>query len=198
MFVQFIEGPVDDAGTWRRQLERWQDQCADGAVGWLGTTAGVSAGGEGFIAARFESAEAARSNSERPAQSAWWSDTEAAFSGPVSFEDCEDVQLQRRGGSDAAGFVQVIRGTVNDIAAGRELFGEGMPDDARPDVLGGMVGIGGDGRYTMVVYFSSEQEARAGEQESGDDDFQERLNALHDEPPRYLDLSEPWMWSADG
>ncbi len=198
MFVQFIEGPVDDAGTWRRQLERWQDQCADGAVGWLGTTAGVSAGGEGFIAARFESAEAARTNSERPAQSAWWSDTEACFSGSVSFEDCEDVEVVRGGGSDAAGFVQAMRGKVNDIDAGRELFREGIPDDVRPDVLGGMVGLGGDGRYTMVVYFSSEEEARAGEGESRDDDFQERLDALHDEPPRFLDLSEPRMWSADG
>ena len=196
MFVQFIDGPVDDASAWRRQLERWQDQCADGAVGWLGTTAGVSDDGQGFVAARFESAEAARANSERPVQSAWWSETASCLRGPASFEDCDEVATLRGGGSDTAGFVQVIRGQINDVDAGRELFLEEMAADIRPDVLGGILGWGQDGCYTMVVYFSSEQDARAGEQEPTEDDFQDRMTALHDRPPRFLDLSQPWMWSA--
>ena len=39
---------------------------------------------------------------------------EALFDGPVEFHDCDDVTLMMDGGSDDAGFVQVIRGKVDD------------------------------------------------------------------------------------
>lgn len=196
MFVQFIEGSVTDAQALRDQLERWQEQCADGAIGWLGTTAGVTADGSAFLAARFESAEAARANSERSEQSAWWAETEKCFDGPVSFEDADEVAQLRAGGSDDAGFVQVIRGQVNDVATARELFLEDMPDDVRPDVLGGLVSMMPDGSYTMVVYFTSEAEARAGESQEPDGEFAQQMDELHDEPPRFLDIPDPWFWSA--
>ena len=196
MFVQFIEGPVSDAQAFRHQLDRWQETCRDGASGWLGTTAGVTADGTAFLGARFASQEAARANSDRPEQSAWWDETEPLFDGPVSFEDCEDVILMRDGGSDDAGFVQVIRGEVNDLKAARTAFTD-IPDDERPDVIGALVGLLPDGAYTMVVYFTSEADARAAEAaaaaEATDAD---PMGDLHDEPPRYLDLTEPWLWSA--
>lgn len=195
MFVQFIEGRVADPQAWRRQLDRWHQEHAGQAPGWLGTTAGLTDDGVGFAAARFSSAEQARANSERPEQSAWWSETERTLDGPASFEDCDNVEQLRGGGSDDAGFVQVIRGTVNDVAAARELFLEEMSDDARPDVVGGLVGMASDGAYTMVVYFTAEAAARAGEAEDPDEEFQRRMMALHDTPPRYLDLREPMLWS---
>ena len=37
---------------------------------------------------------------------------EALFDGPVEFHDCDDVTLMMDGGSDEAGFVQIIRGKV--------------------------------------------------------------------------------------
>lgn len=195
MFVQFIEGSVQDPQAVRTQLERWLEQCAPGADGWLGTTAGVTADGTAFAVARFTSAEQARANSERPEQSAWWAETEPLFDGPVSFADHEDVDLLRGGGSDDAGFVQVIRGRVNDVEAARELFLE-MPDDLRSDVIGGVFGILPDGTYTTVVYFTSEHEARASEAEdTPDEDFAEQMAALHADEPRYLDLTDPWLWS---
>lgn len=195
MFVQFIEGSVSDPRALQRQLERWQEQCAAGATGWLGTTAGVSADGTAFVAARFASAEEARTNSDRPEQSAWWEQTQPLFEGTVSFADCDDVILFRDGGSDEAGFVQVIRGQVNDVDAAREVFAQDMPDEARPDVLGGMVGMMPDGTYTAVVYFTSEADARAGEAGEAEGGLGEQMDALHDAPPRFLDLTEPWLHS---
>ena len=192
MFVQFIEGTVSDAAGLRRQLERWAEGSGD-ATGWLGTTAGLTDDGTALIAARFESADAARRNSERSEQSAWWSETEPLFEGGATFEDHEEVATFRAGGSDDAGFVQVIRGEVSDVAAARALFTEEMPDDGRPDVIGGLVGLTDAGAYTTVVYFTSEAEAREGER--GDDDFAERLQAIQATPPRFLDLRDPWFWS---
>lgn len=193
MFVQFIEGPISDPSALRDRLERWHEDLAAGS-GWAGTTAGVTDDGTAFVAARFEATEAARANSDRPEQSDWWSETERLFGGPVSFEDHEDVATFRSGGSDDAGFVQVIRGTVNDVEVARELMLQ-MPDDIRPDVLGGLVGLRSDGTYTTVVYFTSEDRARDGEAGEGDG-FSEQMDALHVQPPRFLDLREPWFWSA--
>lgn len=195
MFVQFIEGPVSDVGALRRQFDRWEEQVAPGATGFLGSTAGVTADGTGFVAARFESAEAARANSDRPEQSAWWAETEPCFDGPVTFTDCEDVTEFRAGGSDEAGFVQVIRGQVNDVEAARAAFTQDMPADQRPDVIGGYAGMQPDGDYTMVVYFTSEAEARKGEAEDADEGMGQEMEALHDTPPRFLDLTDPWLVS---
>jgi hypothetical protein len=87
----------------------------------------VTDDGTAFVAARFESADAAAANSGRPEQSDWWAETEKCFDGPVSFVDCDDVETFRAGGSDDAGFVQVIRGEVNDIEAARAAFRPWLP-----------------------------------------------------------------------
>jgi hypothetical protein len=194
MFVQFIEGKVRDAQALRDQLRHWGDDLAGSATGWQGTTAGVTADGTAFIGARFASPEDAAANSDRAEQSAWWAETEKHFDGPVSFEDHDEVETFRAGGSDDAGFVQVIRGRVNDVAMARNVFLEEAPDDSRPDVIGGLVGLQPDGTYTMVVYFTSEAEARAGEAED-DQEFAQQMDELHDAPPRFLDITEPWLWS---
>jgi hypothetical protein len=57
---------------------------------------------------RFDSAEVARRNSERPEQGAWWAETEKCFDGPVTFFDCPQVDVWMQGGSDDAGFVHVV------------------------------------------------------------------------------------------
>jgi hypothetical protein len=197
MFVQFIEGPVHDGAALRRQLDQWLERCGDGADGWLGTTAGVTTDGTGFVAARFASADAARANSDRDEQSAWWAETEKVFDGTIAFTDCDDVRLVRGGGSDDAGFVQVIRGRVRDEEAARAWLGEeDLAEGARPDVIGGLIGLHpAPAAYTMVVYFTSEAEARAGEAEETAAGGDDPVAALHAEPPRYLDLPEPWLWS---
>src|SRR5687768_9173453 len=68
------------------------------------------------------------------------------------------------GGSDDAGFVQVIKGRA-DRAALAPVAAETdeLLSRTRPDVLGGIVAWPGDGTFIQTVYFSSEAEARANE-----------------------------------
>ena len=42
MFVQVITGKVTDAAAVRAAFDRWLDELAPGAKGWLGSTAGVT------------------------------------------------------------------------------------------------------------------------------------------------------------
>lgn len=200
MFVQFIEGRVRDEDGLRRQHERWVEELAPGAEGWLGITAGVTPDGIGFIAARFESAEAARRNSDREEQGRWWAETEPSFAGEVSFTDSDEVRTFLGGGSDEAGFVQVIQGRTSDPERAEALFEqmENHLPGSRPDVIGGYIATYGDGGYTQVVYFTSEEEAREGERRDDATDEQaidDEFSAIHAEGPQFLDLPEPWLVS---
>lgn len=200
MFVQFIEGPVADREALRAQHERWLQELAPGADGWLGITGGVTPAGTGVIAARFASEEAARRNSDRPEQGRWWQETATCFADEVTFTDCDEVETFLGGGSDGAGFVQVLRGRVTDTDAARTLmsaFEEALPE-TRPDVLGGYIGLAADGAFTQVVYFTSEAAAREGEQRRSpeDEELEEQMGTLMAEEVRYLDLPDPWLASA--
>ena len=62
-------------------LDLWVRDLAPDAAGWLGSTGGVTADGRAVAIVRFESAKAARANSDRPEQSDWWANHAApAFS----------------------------------------------------------------------------------------------------------------------
>ncbi|MCZ7531539.1 MAG: hypothetical protein M5U31_15105 [Acidimicrobiia bacterium] len=120
--------------------------------------------GRAVLIARFESAEAAKANSERPEQGEWWAETEKCFDGGVDFVDSEEVDIWLGGGSDDAGFVQIMKGSSNRARA-REMdeVMTGKMADFRPDVLGGYRVWTGPETYVEVAYFSSLEEARAGE-----------------------------------
>src|SRR4051794_20591525 len=106
MFMQVIQGTTNDAAGLRRQMERWDDEMGAGATGFLGTTGGVAEDGTAIVLARFESEQAARANSDRREQGAWWDETAKYFDGDVTFRDCPEVDITLAGGSDDAGFVQ--------------------------------------------------------------------------------------------
>jgi len=110
MFVQIIEGKTSDAAALTRQGERWQDQLSPGATGFLGVTSGVTADGRAITIVRFESEEAARANSDRPEQGAWWAETAQLYDGDISFTESSDVEEFLGGGSDDAEFVQIPEG----------------------------------------------------------------------------------------
>lgn len=198
-FVQVINGTVVDAAALKGLVDRWYSELGPGAVGWLGSTAGVTAGGGAVVVARFDSAEAAQRNSDRPEQGAWWSEAEKCFEGEPTFGDYEDVILVRGGGSDAAGFVQVILGRISDPGRERELTREfeSATGDFRPDLLGGVVGVNEDGTLAQAFYFTSEAEAREGEKQDMPEDlrgsFEEEMALTAD--VRYLDLIDPWFYS---
>ena len=201
MFIQVIQGATADAAGLRQRLDEWIEQIAPDAVGWLGTTAGVTDDGRFVAMARFESADAARRNSDRPEQGEWWAQTVELLPGGPTVHDCDEVVLMGEGGNDAAGFVQVMQGRVTDVermkAIGEQFASAG--GDFRPDVLGGVVALHGDGGYTNAIYFSSEAEARAGEEQEPPARLKalmEEESALHEGEVSFFDLREPWLSSA--
>src|SRR5205085_9709284 len=109
---------------------------------------------------RFDSEESARANSARPEQGRWWSEMERHFTGPVTFHDCGDVTLLLGGGSDDAGFVQIIQGKAKDITRLHSIVeqSESMLPRYRPDVMGATIAIDKDGYFTETVAFRSEAE----------------------------------------
>jgi hypothetical protein len=201
MFVQVIQGRAKDAAALREHWERWDHELKPAAKGFLGSTAGITADGEFIALARFESEEAARANSDSAEQGAWWSETSQYLEEPM-FHDCTLVDLINDGGSDAAGFVQVIQGKVTDVDRARELDKEsqGKMNELRPDVIGGIVAWHPQsGRFTNAIYFTSEAEARATEKDTMNapefEKYMAALKAISDGDPKYLDITEPWYAS---
>lgn len=194
MFWYSIEGRVADLAELERQHQCWLQDVAPGARGWLGNTSGVTDEGFGFLVARFTDAAAAQATSERAEQSRWWQATEPCFvEGSVDFLSWDNVQPFLRGGSDNAGFVQVIRGRAIDVELAKTSL-DALASDvyARcPEVIGGLVGIRPDGDFAQIVYFTSEEEAREGEALSGEGS----LDFL-DGTPNVLDLRDPWLAGA--
>jgi len=200
MFVQVMEGRVTDVEGLRAQIERWRTDLAPGAKGFLGTTAGVTGDGNVIALVRFESEEAARANSDRPEQGEWWAATSGLYEGDVTFTDCPDVDTFGAGGSDDAGFVQVIKGRADRAAlASVAAETDEILQRTRPDVLGGIVAWPGDGTFIQAVYFTSEAEARSNEKRepATDEERQawERMNSLM-QMDAFIDISDPWLFSA--
>ena len=201
MFVQVIHGRAKDREGLRRQNERWLQELKPGAEGFLGGTAGLSDDGTAVLIARFGSEEAARKNSARPEQDAWWRETSGLFDGEVHFHDSTDIELTREGGSDEAGFVQVIHGRAKDPDRVREL--DAQQEEAigryRPDVIGGVTAWHEGGLFTSVIYFTSEEEARRGERtmttdmpEESRNQFEEWMSLLDD--VTFIDVRDPWLF----
>jgi hypothetical protein len=198
MFVQVIQGAVADEQAMRRQMDKWMTDLAPGAEGWLGSTGGVTADGQFVALARFESEEAARRNSDRPEQGAWWEETAANFTGEPVFHDSVSVDVDTPGDPANAGFVQVMQGRSNNPERARELMASDPTDWAafRPDILGSvMVGHDG-GEWTMALYFTSEADAREGEKKEPPPEMQQmmkEMETLSVGEPTYLDLKDPWL-----
>jgi hypothetical protein len=200
MFVQVIRGHVSDPAQVRAANERWLRDLAPGADGWLGATIGVSAQGEFVALARFESEEAARRNSERPEQDAWWSETAKLFDGDITFSESTDVVAEVIGNPDEAGFVQVMRGRGTDTARAQELMREHSAEWAsfRPDILANLSIAHPDDAYTVAIYFTSEAEAREGERKEPPPELKEQMaemETLSLGEHEFIDLTDPWISS---
>jgi hypothetical protein len=200
MFVQVIQGSVTGPAEVHAALDRWAEQLSPDAVGWLGTTAGVSADHRFIAVVRFDSEDAARRNSDRSEQDEWWARTSKLFSDEPVFSESTEIDVDLQGDPDQAGFVQVISGRSSDPARARELMGQDSDAWAafRPDILGS-VGVGlDDNRYIAVLYFTSESEAREGERKEPPPELRaqmEAMGALEVGEPSFLDLTEPWLYS---
>jgi hypothetical protein len=200
MFVQVIRGQVAEPDQVREAMDRWVRELAPGASGWLGSTAGVTSDRQFVALARFESAEAARRNSDRPEQGAWWAEVSKGFTGDVTFIDSEDVVADVVGDPDLARFVQVMSGRATDARRVREIMDQttGQVHDFRPEILGSLDVMTDDGGFTMALYFTSEEEAREGERKEPPPELAARmaeLNSLAAGPLEFFDLRNPWMYS---
>ena len=200
MFVQVLQGQVADAGRLRAALDRWAEELAPGATGWLGTTAGVTEDGRFIALARFEAEEAARRNRNRPEQDRWWAETSQALTGAATFKDSSDVTVDLVGDPDDAGFVQVIQGRGSDPERARELMAQDSSAWAafRPEMLGSVAIGHEEGAYTMAIWFTSEEAAREGERKEPPAELQAQMDemaALSVGEPEYFDLERPWLYS---
>jgi hypothetical protein len=197
MFVQVIEGRVGDRDGLRRQMDRWQSDLRPGATGFLGSTSGVSDDGRAIAFARFESAAAAKANSDRPEQGKWWAETEKLYEGDVTFADSEDVETFLGGGSNDAGFVQVMknRGANRDRIHQMDQSFEQHGPSFRPDVIGGLRVWTGPDTYAEVIYFTSEADARAGEKKEPPKELAAEMREFEDMMANvdFLDLKDPWL-----
>jgi len=197
MFIQVIQARCSDADRLKKQLDLWEQDLADGATGWLGTTGGVTDDGTFIGVVRFSSRAEAEANSTRQEQDAWWQSTAKCFDGDVEFRDYDDVLTMLDGGSDDAGFVQVMRGRVDD-AAGLRSFMEQPLDglrEMRPEIIGGTVAVADDGDFTQTMYFVSEAAAREGEKKEMPEEVQRDMEAGMGQMRdlAFLDLRSPWF-----
>lgn len=199
MFIQAIRGKVGDETALRSALDRWKADLMPNAVGYLGTTAGITDDGTFVAMARFESPDAARANSERSEQGAWWAEMEKCFAGEVDFLDCPNVRTWLDGGSDDAGFVQIMSGRSSDVARLHDMMSSRAEQvrEGRPEIIGGLMLDPGDGRWIDVIYFRSEQAAREGEQKEMPEEMRaemEQVRQLMGEV-KYYDLRDPILVS---
>lgn len=197
MFIQVLQGKVTDPEAIHARFALWDAELGPTAEGWLGATEGVTDDGEFIAVVRFRDEEAARRNSTRPEQGTWWSETEALFSGDVAFHDYSNVTTMLDGGSDGAGFVQIVQGTYSGERNPNEMgMDEQRLAELRPEILGATLGWNDTGHFTQTVYFTSLEAARDGERAMAADpglsaDMEEWLVGV--DGLRYLDLEKPRM-----
>jgi hypothetical protein len=200
VFIQIIQGKCRDAEGMHRLSDEWREQMGPKAEGWLGGTYGITDDGEFVGVVRFESREAAARNSAKPEQGEWWSRFEQCFEGKATFHDCDNAMMFLDGGSDDAGFVQVIQGRVSDPEKFRQFAQRPMDTlhEQRPEIIGGTIAMEPDGWFTETVAFRSEAEAREGEKKEMPEEarrmWEEEMAMMSD--VRYLDLHQPWFSSA--
>ncbi len=199
MFIQILRASVTDPAAAHAAVDRWQAELKPGAQGYLGMTSGVADDATFIAVVRFASAEAARANSERPEQDAWWRETSMLFDAEPRVYDCPTVDVLLDGGSDDAGFVQLEVFTgVKDIEAVRAIDKEfARLGHLRPDLLGVTTAFTTDGQLFATNYFTSEAEARAAEAQEWPAEvlaLVERLTELTD-GVEYIDLRTPWLHS---
>jgi hypothetical protein len=199
VFIQILQGKCTRHDEMRAMADRWREELSEGAHGWLGGTYGFTDDDTFVGIVRFTDRAAAMANSERPEQGAWAEQMMALMDGPMEFHDCDDVTLMMDGGSDDAGFVQVIRGKIDDPERLKALMTDtDVLHEARPEIIGATLAIEADGTFTETVSFTDEAAARSAEARDMDG-VPEEVRATIQEAmanATFYDLHHPWFASA--
>jgi hypothetical protein len=195
MFVQVIEGRTGDPAAIIEHGDRWQREVRPGAIGYLGVTAGVTADGRMVAIVRFDDEASARANAQRAEQTAWFAGMAKLYDGEPTFTESSDVTEWMGGGSNDAGFVQVMKSTGVDRAQVEKMDAAFEPfASQRPDLLGGLRIWTGPGSCIDVAYFTSEEEARKGEQAEVPDELKQLTSEFDGMgETEYLDLTDPQL-----
>ena len=197
MFIQVIQGPCTRKDELRALAQSWRTEVGSEGPGWLGGTFGFTDDDQFIGVVRFESREAAMANSDRPEQTAWAEKMMGLMAGPTEFHDCDDVTTFLDGGSDDAGFVQVIRGKVEDRDRAKAMLADtGELRQMRPEIIGGTLAIEDDGTFTQTVAFTDEASARTGEQTEPPPERRAEMESLFSGATFY-DLRDPWFESPE-
>jgi hypothetical protein len=196
VFIQIIQGKCTRHDELRAMAQAWRTEVGGGAVGWLGGTDGFTDDDMFVGVVRFDSRESAMANSARPEQTAWAERMMALMDGPVEFHDCDDVMLFLDGGSDDAGFVQIIRGRVDDVDRLKAMLADtDMLHEMRPDIVGGTLAIEADGTFTETIAFRDEASARQGEMMEVPEPVRSDLEYAM-RGASFFDLHHPWFETA--
>jgi hypothetical protein len=200
MFGQVIQGHTSNPTGVRQAMERWVRDLSPGAVGWVGITAGVTHHGEFIAVFQFDGEEATRANSHPRDQDQWWTEICALLDDEVTVRNGVRTEVFRAGDLGQADFVQVVQGRVSDLDRAREHM-HALQEALKvhlPALLGSVTVEHGAGGFTRALYFSTEDEARAGEL-----DLPPEIRARDQEarelivgPLEFLDLREPWLYAA--
>jgi len=196
VFIQVIQGKTSQPDELRTLAESWQNEGRIGSVGYLGGTHGVTDDGDYLGVVRFTSREDAMANSGRPETHAFAEKMGALMEGPVQFHDCGDVTEFLDGGSDDAGFVQVISGHLDDPTRAKEMLADtGDLREMRPEIIGGTFAISDEGTYFQTVYFTDEASARKGEQTEPPEEVRAEMESMM-AGATFHDLHHPWFSTA--
>lgn len=199
MFVQIVQGLVADPCALRAVVDRWAQELAPEASGWLGTVAGVTEDAMFVGMARFESEEAARRNSNRLEQGLWWAEASKLFAGDVVFHDCQHCLTWMCADARAVGFVRVLQGRVRDPGRVRKRYRrmDLSRRACRTGPLGGAIALHGDGSFTAATYFTSAAAAQEEERAGGPPELEPLLGQESGLLGRvtHYDLASPWLYS---
>lgn len=198
MFVQVIRGHATNRAGLREHWERWACELEPTAEGYLGATAGLADDGTFIAMVRFASEASARRSAARDVQTRRWYELLGRLDDGVVVHDCTRTDIWNRGGTDEAGFVQIRQGTSSDPERLRDLYVDEQPvrmGPFRPEVIGGLFAWHGDVRFTLSAYFTSELEARSGENLHQFESFFDDINAVMQDVT-YIDLRDPWLSTA--
>ena len=195
MFIQMVQGRCARQDEMRGIVDDWCGWMAD-RPGWLGGTYGFTDDDRFVGVVRFDSREACRDCASAPEAAMCWAGAEALFDGSHEIHESEDVSMMLDGGSDDAGFVQVMRGKVTDADRFRHIMTDtemtSMLHQARPEIIGATMAMESDGSFVETVAFTDEDSARKGEQLDMPTEVGEEMAAAMAEV-EYLDLHHPWF-----
>ena len=197
MFVQIIQGHVRDPEQVKAAIDAWVRDLSPGADGWINSTGGVTDDGQFIGLACFTDLNRPTATANGPSRASGGSarrSSSTARSRSTTPTTWSPTTRATRTGR----FVQIVQGQGRDRDRALTLLLRDSDEWARfrPEVLGTTACSYGDGEYTVAVYFTNEQDARAAERKQLPPHLAEEMaevRRLQVRETSYFDLHTPWI-----